>query len=457
MTGTFELVPQKMIFGGAALGHHEGKAVLVPNALPGERLDVEPLRESKGVVRARIRRVLSPSPARLEPPCPYFGDCGGCSYQHLSYEDQIMWKLAIFRETLQRIGKLIWDSEIAVHSAFPWYYRNQARVKISPGAGEDIEIGFFANESHRVVKIDACRILSPCLNATLADLLQIGSRSLFDGVSEIEMMADDSDRRVMLRLCGSVQRDQGDRLARTVLDALPAVQTVAFEPEGQRRIVGEPFLNYPMGEFKYRISPGSFFQASRFLLPELVRVVAGLPPEPGSTQGRSSGAAGHKAGGDGTVRQSRDASSCALDLYAGVGLFSLPLARWFNQVIAVESHSGSAADLRANARAGTVENVRTANQLVFDFLRRFAASEPDLVVVDPPRAGVGFRTLKLLARLRPKQIRYVSCHPPTLARDLSFLAQHGYAITAMDVFDFFPQTPHLESVTLLRRIDLIGP
>ncbi|HTV53829.1 MAG TPA: class I SAM-dependent RNA methyltransferase [Terriglobia bacterium] len=445
---TFEMIPQKLVFGGAALGHYNGRAVLVPNALPGEHVEVEPLRETKGVIHGRLRRVVIPSPARLRPPCPYFGNCGGCSYQHLAAENQLAWKLAIFRETLSRIGKLKWDSEIAVHSAYPWYYRNQARLRVGRAAEGKAEMGFFALESHRLVKVDACPILSPRLNATLTALSEMASRSSFEGVSAIEMMADDCDRSVMLRLCGRVSPGQGERLASAVLTELPQVQTVAFEADGKRRILGEPFLRYRVGDFTYQISSGSFFQASRFLLPDLVRTVSGMETAPADA-GCSAPAAKHPNGAEIADNYRRKGSSCALDLYAGAGLFTLPLARHFNQVIAVESHSGSAGDLKANVRASTLGNARAVNQSVFDFLRRFAACAPDFVVLDPPRAGVGYPALKLLARLRPKSICYVSCHPPTLARDLSFLAQQGYTIISMELFDFFPQTLHLESVTRL--------
>jgi 23S rRNA (uracil1939-C5)-methyltransferase len=381
--------------------------VLVPNAVPGERLEVEQLRESKGIVYARIRRLVSSSPSRVVPPCPYFGDCGGCSYQHLAYEEQVRWKTAIFRETLRRIGKLTFEAEPAVHAAFPWYYRNQARLRVGAVGGET-QVGFFALESHRLVKIDACRILSPCLNATVAELSQVCRRHILDGTSAVEMMADDSDRRVMLRFGGCIQLDQGERLAERMFAALPQLQTVAFEAGGKLCVVGEPCLKYRVEDFIYQISPGSFFQASRFLLPELVRTVA-VPDSKPVAHGTFRSAPQEAA--ESKTDQLPDRPSFALDLYAGVGLFSLPLARRFSRVVAVESHSRSAADLAANARESGMRNVRAVKQTVFDFLRRFADRRPDLVILDPPRAGVGYPALRLLARLRPKSVCYVSCHP----------------------------------------------
>lgn len=440
----FELIPQKLIFGGAALGHYDGQPVLVRNVLPGERLEVEPLRRSRGMIQGRVRRVLSRSPQRVQPPCPYFGDCGGCSYQHISSENQIAWKLAILRETLRRIGKITWTSEIRVHSAFPWYYRNQARLKV----GSRGEIGFFANDSHRLVNVDECRILSPCLNAVLAGLRQPAWRPMLDGVSEIAVIADDRDHRVMLTLAGTAVDRGGKRLARMIQAELPQVQTVALEVDGRMEIVGEPFLKYRVAGFSYQVSPGSFFQASRFLLPELVRRVTCLSAE----------LAGTSAGNDVLIQEGADEATVAqkqrrlplaLDLYAGVGLFSLPLAQRFDRVMAVESHPCGAKDLAANVRSHGTESLRVFNETAVDFLRRFGGFAPDLMVLNPPRGGAGAQAVKLLVRLRPKEICYVSCYPPTLARDLSVLTNRGYAVASIEMFDSFPQASHIESITRL--------
>jgi 23S rRNA (uracil1939-C5)-methyltransferase len=213
-----------------------------------------------------------------------------------------------------------------------------------------------------------------------------------------------------------------------MLAQIPGVVSVAAESGGRSLVFGESGLEYAVGDFRYRVSPGSFFQASRYLLPELVEAV---------TAGRS--------------------GRLALDLFAGVGLFTLPLARQFAQVISVEAAAQSAADLAANAKAHALGNVRAVAETTFDFLRRFAQAEPDLVVLDPPRSGVETRAVKFLTDCRPKQIHYVSCSPPTLARDLSFLFQRGYRIISIEMFDLFPQTYHIESLVRLTRSDLAGP
>src|SRR5207249_1612491 len=367
--------------GGEALGHHQGRVVLVPRALPGERVEAEEARTAKGVVHARPLRILEAGPERVGPACPYFGRCGGCQYQHLRPELETAAKREILRETLRRIGKINWDAEIPVHAAHPWNYRNQAQLKVALQPDGKARLGFFEAESHRLVSIDACLIVSPRLNAILAELRGPDWSERLAGVasfSEIELLADDRDEEVMMTLRGSFDwacafdGDGQSALAEECLRLLPGVTSVAIERGRAFRVFGKPALSYAVGDFRYQISHGSFFQASRFLLPELVTAAT--------------------SGGVDAAPANRDA--LALDLFAGVGLFTLPLARGFGQVIAVESNPRSAADLAANAQAHGLSNVRAVRQSAFDFLRRFARAEPDLAVLDPPRAGVEMPALK---------------------------------------------------------------
>jgi 23S rRNA (uracil1939-C5)-methyltransferase len=436
----FELTPHKLVYGGEALGYHEGRPVLVSHALPGERLEVEPVRTAKGVVRTRLLRVLAPSPQRVDAPCPYFGRCGGCHYQHLSAEQQASAKREILRETLRRIGKINWSGEIPVHAAEAWNYRNQARLKVARQPDGSVALGFFEAESHRLFPVDACPILSPRLNAVLKMLREPEWSSRLGECEEVEMLADDGDERVTLTLLGRLELKEAEALAADCLARLPGVAGVALEQGQIWRTFGQPALRYSVGNFEYQVSPGSFFQASRFLLPKLVASVTAEDPE-------------HAAAAIEGKHCLPDRRALALDLFAGVGLFALPLATRFERVVAVEANSCATVDLDANVRARSLQNVRVASQTVLDFLRRFAQAEPDLVVLDPPRAGAGISTLKLLAALRPRRFHYVSCSPPTLARDLALLVARGYQLNSIELFDFFPQTYHLECLAKLTRTD----
>ncbi len=416
----FEITPQKLVYGGDALGYHQGHVVLLPLALPGERLEVEALHTARGVTHARLLKVLEAAPERIEPACPYFGDCGGCQYQHLSAARQSEWKREILRETLRRIGKIRWPGEIPVHTAQPWSYRNQAHLKVGRGDAGRVEVGFFAAESHRLVAVDLCPILSPRLNAVVGELRAGDWGEALAACREIALLADDRDRNVMAALRGELAPAAGEALAQAMLERLPGAVSVAFESAGKVRVLGQAGLDYRVDEFTYRISPRSFFQASRFLLGETVEAVT-----------------------------AQTSGELAVELYAGVGLLSLPLARRFAQVIAVEGGAAAAADLAANAQRHELSNLRAVGQSAYDFLRRFAQRGPDLVVLDPPRTGIGRPTLQLLAALEARRIHYLSCHPPTLARDLALFAERGYALESVELFDFFPQTFHIECLARL--------
>lgn len=427
----FEFTAEKLVYGGEALGHANGHTVLVPGILAGERIRAEAVRTAKGVVHARALEVVEAAPERDTPPCPYFGRCGGCHYQHFDAECQVAAKREILRETLRRIGKVDWTGDIPAYTAHPWGYRNQAELKLGRGDG-GLTIGFYEAESHRVCPIDRCLILSPKLNLLVTELQRAPWTERLADCRTVSLLADDRDERVMMTIdfqAGSNRSsDSIEALAQECLSELPGVASITLVREADRRgrgairrTFGSAALEYQMGEFRYQVSPGSFFQTSRYLMSKLAAAVT-------------------DAQGD-----------LALDLFAGVGLFTLPLARRFKLVEAVEAGKSAAADLVRNAVSYGLGNVRVACEAAFDFLRRFARSAPDLVVLDPPRSGVGAKTLSLLGASGPRHIHYVSCSPPTLARDLQELVRRGYAVDSVELFDFFPQTYHIESLTRLTR------
>jgi 23S rRNA (uracil1939-C5)-methyltransferase len=431
LSSPFEYSPVKLIYGGEALGFHAGRTVLAPRVLPGERAEVEEIRRQKGVIHARPLRILEPSRERIDALCPYFSRCGGCQYQHLPHPAQIAAKVEILRETLRRLGGVKWEQPIPAYYGPAWNYRNQVQLKIGTTPDGAPAMGFFEAESNRLVSIDACPILSPRLNALLAVIRSEPWRSALANGRELEMLADDRDEKVMLTLTGSWNEEEAEALARKCLAELPGVATVAVTRDAGMQLFGDPHLTYRVGEFEYRVSPTAFFQSARFLLPELVAAVVAPVVLPAVAPAET--------------------GAVAMDLYAGVGLFTLPLAKQYDQVLAVEAHPQAAADLAANARSVPGKKIRAIAGTAFDFLRRCAQMGPDLVVLDPPRAGVGLETLKMLLALRPKRLHYVSCSPPTLARDLGFLLQHGYSLDAVEMFDFFPQTYHIESLARLQR------
>jgi 23S rRNA (uracil1939-C5)-methyltransferase len=445
-----EVTIEKLIYGGEGLAHHDGATVFVPFVLPDERVSAAPLEQKKKFVRARAERVLAPSPDRVAPRCPHFGVCGGCDYQHMPYDAQLKYKAEILRETLRRIGRIEWTREIAAHPSQPWKYRNRAQWKIRPiaeqalfgGAAhgtaaasssghEHLGIGYFRANSSALCAVEDCPIISPLLLKSLTALRKaLAAGALPKALREIEAVADANDSQLLLTATFSGFPPRAAEFADKFRELVPEMASLVFHDPTRDRmeLFGPGFVWCEAGGRKYRVGHFSFFQVNRFLAGDLARE-----------------AAENNAGG-----------ALALDLFAGVGLFSLPLGDRFEQIIAVESNPAAARDLEANIAAyshtsggrGRSVEVRVAD--VEQFLAKYRAT-PQLAVLDPPRAGLTPGIVKHLGRIAPERITYVSCDPPTLARDLAALQQSGYELTEVHLFDLFPQTFHVETVTRLRR------
>jgi len=433
-----DVTVEKLVYGGDGLARREGTTIFVPFVLPAERVCAQPIERKKDFQRARLVRVIESSPERVTPPCPHFGVCGGCDYQHIPYDAQARYKTEILRETLRRTGKIAWAGEIQAHAAEPWHYRNRAQWKVRPAAPDSsphagapaaaMEIGYFKAHSSTLCAVRDCPILSPALLKVLLALRDaLAAGSLPREVREVEAFTNEdaatTPARVLLTFTLSGFPSRLAEHAEKIRALLPEAESLLFhEPrQGRMELFGPGFLPHTVGERTYRVGHFSFFQVNRFLTAELACQVAEAEP----------------AGG-----------KLALDLFAGVGLFALPLADRFERVIAVESNPAAARDLEINAAGKSTIEVRTAD--AEEFLRKFR--EPaDLAVVDPPRAGLAPEIVQRLAEIAPPRITYVSCEPPTLARDLRGFVDRGYEIVSIDLFDLFPQTFHMETIVRLRR------
>lgn len=393
---------EKLVYGGQGLGRFDGRVVLAPFVLPGERVRVEPEKKSSHLITARTIAVETPAVWRIPAPCPYFGTCGGCHYQHMPYERQLESKRAILLETLARLGKIEWSGPLEIIAAEPWAYRNRVQLRVRKQAGR-FQIGYFEFGSHRLCPVEHCPISSPGINKALAALARMGKARRFpDFVQAIELFTN--EREVQLNVLESSRP-----VARRFFD------WCAAEIEGFCR---SDFLDYPAGADIYRVSSRSFFQVNRFLASRLAEIAAG--GERGNT---------------------------AVDLYAGVGLFSLSLARQFSRAVANDSNRSACLDLVYNAeRAGVAIEVQQAP--ADQFLEGFT-EKIDFLLADPPRAGLGNAVTALIARLRPRRLTIVSCDPSTLARDLMRLLAAGFKIISMKIVDLFPQTFHIETVVTL--------
>ena len=429
-------------------------AVFVPFVLPGERVEAEIRQEKPGFARGSVAQLIEASPDRVEARCPYFRQCGGCHYQHIAYERQLEFKAVILRETLQRIAKIELKSEIRLHASPPWNYRNRTRLRVQtapefpPQTGKTgrsgdpgFALGYFRIGSHEFLSVGECPISSPLLNRVIARLVELRGLNCPTAVEEIELFADAADERLLAwAFCGrEAERRDLLRWAETLERELPEISGVTFfssrrrfedeapiEPKSLAQS-GAKAIRYRTRNHEYQVSAGAFFQVNRYLVDELVSVVTG------------------NARGE-----------VALDLYAGVGLFSAALAPSFHHIFAVEASQTSHGDLVQNVPANVkAVGARTEDYLRSNYLRSDQPSpvqkSPDLVVLDPPRTGAGKAVIRSLVDLGAPRVRYVSCDPATLARDLAPLLAVGYRIEEAHLFDLFPGTFHIESVMLLAR------
>ncbi|MBC7227061.1 MAG: class I SAM-dependent RNA methyltransferase [Thermoflexales bacterium] len=395
--------------GGAALGRHEGKVVFVPYALPGETVRAEVVEDRPRYARARLVDILEPSPERVGPPCPYFGPegCGGCHLQHAAYPLQLRLKAQVVVEQLARIGGL---ADPPVRPTLPdptgWAYRNQARFHPAPSGG----LGFCLEDRRDVVPIDECPILHPYLSelydALDLDLPDLTALTLRAGVAT-------GDRMLILETA----EDEAPELE---ID-LPLSCVLLTSDGVPVPLIGQAYITERVAGYAYRVSAPSFFQANTAQAERLVSLVL-----------------------DYLALEGREV---VLDGYCGVGLFTLPLAERAGLVVAVEANPAAVRDLLENT--ADLENVEVVEGPVEAVLAD-RAEALDAAVVDPPRTGLSPEALEGLLAARPARLVYVSCDPATLARDARRLTAAGYRLEVVQPVDMFPQTYHIETVSLWR-------
>jgi 23S rRNA (uracil1939-C5)-methyltransferase len=429
---------EKEVYGGAGLAHQAegegaGRAVFVPFTLPGELVEAHLLEQKSAFGEASLVQVLSASEDRVQPLCAHFGQCGGCHYQHAAYPAQVQIKVAILRETLERAG-LTTLPAVQTHAGEPWIYRNRTRLRIDE-FDSFLRVGYNRRGSNDFLAVKECPILAPLLWRTAEALLQVSTEDStaarwLRGAVEMELFTAGNEKKLQMTVF--VRKEQAglsalcERMQALVPELASAYASLLPSAGPHRRARsprqlegwGAQGLSYHVAGEDYWVGRGGFFQVNRFLVDNLVRIVT--------------------AGRRGVI---------AWDLYAGVGLFSRGLAGEFQQVVAVEA---AANELSRSFRG---RGKRAVEATTLEFLRSAVVQRerPELIVMDPPRAGVGAEVCALLARVSAPEIVYVSCDPVTLGRDLKSLAEAGYHLVELHMVDMFPQTFHLETVAVLRR------
>ena len=375
-------------FEGGALAHDGPRIVFAEYGIPGETVSVELLRSRAGVAMGRVVAVLKSSPDRVDAPCPYFGACGGCQWQHITYPRQLTFKEHIVREQLRRIGRFINPPvSPAVAAENPWGYRNHLRFT----AKRRGDVGFVQRGSHRFLRVDHCLIADDHVNDALP-----GLQGKCGGMHQLTFRVGVNTDEMLVH---------------------PDLKAIEPSIESGQRFYHEEILGR-----RFRISGASFFQTNTAQTERLV----------------------------GLVRDCLDLgeNETLVDAYAGVGTFAVILAPLVHRVVAIEESAAAVDDAMVNI-AG-MPNIQYYKGKVEELLPQI--SEPaDVLILDPPRQGCDAKALEAVIQMAPNRIAYVSCDPSTLARDLRILVDGGFELREVTPVDMFPQTYHIECVATLRR------
>lgn len=378
---------ERIVPNGFGIAFAKGLTIFVSLAAIGDQVRIRVNKKKGKLAFAEIVEIIEDSPFRVKPKCVYFGKCGGCDFQQMSYEAQLSAKVEIIKDCLKRIGKLDWTSEISIiPSENPFDYRSRASWHADTRTKK---IGYFRRNSNDVFDIETCEILTPKLKETFAKLRQNLN-------------------------FGEIWSEKIDIEATNSNDQVSVYSNEIIEPTNE--------IFFETEDFRYFYNAETFFQGNQSLIQKLIELATK------DIKGK-----------------------IALDLYCGVGLFSLPLAKQFEKVYAVEANTISIEFAKKNAENARLTNIEFFDEDVKEWLENNEV-KPDFILLDPPRTGAEKEIIETICRLQPKQICYVSCEPSTLARDLKVLVENGYKIDLITATDLFPQTHHVETIVKLTSV-----
>jgi 23S rRNA (uracil1939-C5)-methyltransferase len=418
---------KSMAFKGYGVSRSGGKVLFIPYSIIGDKAWVEIVEEKKYYSFGRLSKLTTASPWRVDPPCPYFGVCGGCQWQHIDYSVHGELKKEILREILKRLGGLKEIPPITVApSADPYGYRVRAQLKVEGKA-----IGYYQERSHHVIDIDHCPISHPLANQMILSLRR--EFTIFSRMEEIEInVSPEEGKAIFILRPRSLSKEWGDSLE-VFFRACSILKGYAMVRKDALTLSGDPYLNFTVplnyyrekGRLRLRTSPRSFFQVNLRQNEKLIQTVLEFSDVKGDER--------------------------VLDLYAGIGNFTLPLATQAKEVIGIEEIRSAIEDARFNFEENGIRNCDFRHGRVEDLLKHWVAPGPDLIVLNPPRTGCK-KITDQIAGLKPKRIVYTSCEPTTFARDLRLFSERGYHLQRLALVDMFPQTYHMEVVGLLKSL-----
>ena len=398
--------------GGSVVARAEGKVVLVHYALPGEEVEAESRGRRGGVEFANAVEVFTPAAGRVLPPCPHFGICGGCQWQHAAYALQLEMKRRVVEDAWQRANLRLPPDTPVLGMENPWRYRIRGEFEALPGPG-GVRFGFHRLRSHSVFPITTCPIHHERIERGLFAFQQAVNELSVAGIKHLHLTAQPDGPGLLWQLRVDGPPIDTGSLARRVAELLPDV------------LLLDDSMDFGFWGLQFRLRSDTFVQANHGQMQVLYRTALDM--------------------------LAAKASDAVLDLYAGIGTISLAVARDGASVTAVEENPQAVNLGRLAARINALENVRFLPGKVENALRKVRTEEHAAVVMDPPRAGLDGVAIAELLRLQSNRIVYVSCEPPTQVRDLSLLVRGGYRIRRAAIVDMFPQTYHIETVVLLER------
>jgi 23S rRNA (uracil1939-C5)-methyltransferase len=424
MTKKVQVEIKAMAFKGYGVAWMNGKVVFIPYSVTGDEAWAEIINEKKSYSMGRLIEILRPSPWRVEPRCPYFGVCGGCQWQHIAYANHGELKKEILKEVLKRLGGVKEIPPITVMpSPDPYNYRIRVQLKVGRKA-----LGYYKERSHELVDIQHCPIAHPIVNQIIPFL----RKTLFSlsQLEEVEINVSPEEGKGVLVLHLPKPNRGLEILVKEPLNIHPLLKGLVIVRKRRATLLGESHLNFtiPLNRnrqekhLNLRTSPESFFQVNLNQNEALVQTVLEFADPKRNEVG--------------------------LDLYAGIGNMTLPLAMASKEIWGVEENLAAVRDARFNAERNEIGNCHFIHGKVEDVLKGWG-KKPDLIVLDPPRTGCK-RILDQVVSLKPKKIVYVSCEPTTLARDLRLFSNRGYALDGLALIDMFPQTYHMEVAGLLK-------
>lgn len=432
---------EKLVAGGYSLARNgEGKVVFLTRGYPGELVRAEKIRTSKGLSLWKTMEIIESSPERCSASCDSFPECGGCDWQDLEYKSQLKWKAEIIEEQFRRIGKIQLTDTPQVVPSPPHHYRSRLEYLAFNKDGK-IKLGFYKKLSNTPVVSDGCILglkpfedIKKSFESIFTELkFPVYNWKNKKGFLKHLVLRGNKDNEIMAIVV--TKKDNPEKISKLknmVKEWIPEVKSLVnvlnsndnIVLRGPHRILfGEDVLTEQIDWFTYQVPPTSFFQNNIFVTEKLLDYVKRII--------------------------NPDQNETLLDLYCGVGTFSIFMSPYFKNVTSVESVKTSTNALKANCNINDLHNIKIVNSTSEDYILNLQ-NKFDKVILDPPRGGMG-KAVSHLPKTGAKEIIYVSCNPATLARDVNYLLKEGYTLESVKGFDMFPQTQHVETVALLTR------